>query len=392
MIDATGAWLRRHPLVVDGALALAVFVYTLPLVRAAVPIGVPVVVVLGVVAAECAAFLWCRERPVVGFAVIVATFAVQVALGIGVLPTVVVMFLALYRVAATVERWLSVLAAGVIALAVGLAAVRWDDPEFATPELGSVLLVIASVWVWGSVVGLRRAYVGALEARAIQLEQDQENQRRIIVATERARIAREIHDIVSHGLSVVVVLAGGAAANVRSDPEGAAEAMGNVEDVARQGLSEMRRMLNVLRDDEPGSRTPAPGLGQLARLVEEARSAGTPIELSTAGTERGLPAGVDLVVYRVVQEALTNARKHGGPELSRVEVRMTAHDDRVEVSVADDGRGHTGDPPNGVDAGGHGLVGMRERVTAYGGAVRAGPRPGGGFEVSATVPIDGGTG
>lgn len=389
MIGSTGAWLRRHPAVVDGALVAAVLLYSLPLVRAAVPSGVPVGVVLAVVAVECATFLLCRHRPVAGFAAVVAAFGVQLALDIGFLPSAAMMFLALYRVAVTVDRRLSVLAAFVVTLAMALATARWDNPDFATPELGSVVLLIASIWVWGSAVGLRRAYVDALEARAIQLEQDQENRRQIIVATERARIAREIHDIVSHGLSVVIVLAGGAAASARQDPDRAAEAMGEAEDVARQGLVEMRRMLDVLREDEPGSQAPAPGLAQLDGLVDDTRAAGTPVELAVAGTERDLPAGVDLVVYRIVQEALTNARKHGGPGLTQVEVRLTVHDDRVDVSVADDGRGSAAFPVADLHGGGHGLIGMRERVTAYGGSVRVGPRAGGGFEVRATVPLEG---
>ncbi|MBW0103611.1 sensor histidine kinase [Pseudonocardia sp. KRD291] len=364
-----------------------VFLYTLPLLRAAVPGWFPPIMGVVLAAGLCAPHLACRSRPLVGFGAVVGAFGIQLVLGVGFLPADVMLCLALYRVAVRRSRQISVAAAAVVALSAVLATVRWDDPDFGTPELGSTLVLVVSVWIWGSMIGVRRAYVAALEDRAAQLERDQENRNRIVVATERARIAREMHDVVSHSLSVVVVMAEGAAVSVRSDPDRAEQAMRTVENTGRTALLEMRRMLGVLRDGGPGSEAPQPGLGQLGALVDDARASGAPVELTTHGTSRALPAGVDLAVFRIVQEALTNARKHAGPNLTRIDVHVQVDDAAVEVRVGDDGRGPSTGGRAGELSGGHGLVGMRERIAAYGGQLRVGARSGGGFEVSASVPL-----
>jgi signal transduction histidine kinase len=228
--------------------------------------------------------------------------------------------------------------------------------------------------------------VDGLKERARQLEREKESQARIVAAEERARIAREIHDIVSHSLSVVVVMAEGASLKMRTEPERAEKAMLTVRDTGRNALTEMRRMLDVLRDGEPESHKPQPGIAQLGPLIEGSRASGLPVEMTLQGEPVEVTAGVDLVVYRVVQEALTNARKHAGPLLSKVAVQLRYEDDSLEVQITDDGQGpsaHPGSEPGG----GHGLVGMCERVAAYGGKLRTDPRPGGGFEVVATLPI-----
>lgn len=386
MTGRAGAWMRTHPRAIDSAVAALVFVYTLPMVREAVlPAAVPTAAGVVLAAVLCGSYLLCRRRPLAGFGAVIGVVGVQLVLGIGVLPADVMILLALYRVALDRSRSTS-LATGVVAgITVVVATLRWDNPGIATSELVSTLLLIVSIWIWGSMIGIRRAYVAALEDRAAQLARDQENQNRIIVATERARIAREIHDTVSHGLSVVVVLAQGAAVNVHNDPDRAQQAMRTVESSGRTALAEMRQMLHVLRDDEPGSQAPSPGVEQLEKLVDDARTAGAPVELTYRGTDRALPAGVDLTVYRIVQEALTNARKHAGPALTRIDVGLTVDDSGVEVRIRDDGAG----PPPSRRCGGHGLIGMRERVAACGGELQAGRANGGGFEIIATVPIGG---
>lgn len=384
MTRRPGAWVRTHPRAIDSAVAVLVFVYTLPMVREAVlPAAVPTVAGVVLAAVLCGAYLLCRRRPLTGFGAVAGVIGVQLVFGIGFLPADVMILLALYRVGLDRSRSTSLAMAVVVGIAVVVATLRWDNPHFATSEAVSTILLVGSVWIWGSMVGIRRAYMAALEDRAAQLARDQENQNRIIVAAERARIAREIHDIVSHGLSVVVVMAQGAAAKVHTDPDRALQAMRTVESSGRTSLAEMRSMLHVLRDDEPGSQAPSPGVEQLGMLVDDARAAGSPVELTCHGTDRALPAGVDLTVYRIVQEALTNARRHAGPDLTRIDVGLTVDDSGVEVRIRDDGVG----PPSGRRDGGHGVVGMRERVVACGGELHVGQAPGRGFEIIATLPI-----
>ncbi|WP_458788574.1 sensor histidine kinase [Pseudonocardia nantongensis] len=383
MMRGPGAWVRKRPRAIDSAVAALVFLYTLPMVRAAVPPPVPTIAGVLLAAVLCGSYLLCRRRPLAGFGAVVAVVGVQLVLGIGFLPADIMILLALYRVALERSRSTSVAVAVVAGITVVVATLRWDNPYFATSEAVSTILLVVSVWIWGSMVGIRRAYVAALEDRAAQLARDQENQNRIIVAEERSRIAREIHDIVSHGLSVVVVMAQGAAAKVHTDPDRAQQAMRTVESSGRTALADMRSMLHVLRDDEPGSQAPPPRIEQLGLLVDDARTAGSPVELTCRGTDRALPAGVDLAVYRIVQEALTNARKHAGPDLTRIDVGLTVDDSGVEVRIRDDGVG----PPSGRRHGGHGVIGMRERVAACGGELQVGQAPGGGFEIIATLPI-----
>lgn len=376
-------WVRKHPRVVDATVTALVFVYTLPMVRAAVAPPLPMVTGVVLAVLLCGSYLLCRHRPLTGFLSVVGVIGVQLVLNIGFFPADVMILFALYRVALD-RGWRTSVATGVVtAITVIVATLRWDNPEFATSELVSTLLLVVSIWLWGSMSGIRRAYVAALEDRAAQLARDQENQRRIIVAEERARIAREIHDIVSHGLSVVVVLSQGAAVKAHTDPDRAQQAMRTVESRGRMALAEMRWMLQVLRDGEPGSQSPPPGVAQLETLVDDARASGSPVTLSCRGTDRALPAGVDLTVYRIVQEALTNAHKHADSSLTRVDVELTVEDTGVEVRIRDDGAG----PPSGRGSDGHGLIGMRERVAACGGELQAGHATGGGFEVHATIPI-----
>lgn len=234
-------------------------------------------------------------------------------------------------------------------------------------RIGDLLLLASAVvlaWSWGTFVRARRTFIAAEQQRAVE--------------RERTRIARELHDIVSHGLSATVLLAEGAAAQVHTDPDRAEQAMLRVRDTGRNSLGEMRRMLAVLRDDEPAPDLPQPGVADLERLVEDARGTGLPVVL--ASTARDLPAGLDVTVYRLVQEALTNVRKHAGEGVSRVDVVVEDRGPETVVRVSDDGAG-----PVGSGSSGRGLVGMRERVQAYAGTLRAGSRATGGFEVEAVL-------
>lgn len=243
----------------------------------------------------------------------------------------------------------------------------------------------------GDSIRTRRAYYAQLEERAARLEKEREAQSKVAVAAERARIARELHDVVAHNVSVMVVQADGAAYVMDASPEQARQALETISGTGRQALAEMRRLLGVLRTGEPGEENdyvPQPDVEQIDELVEQVRGAGLPVDFKVVGSPRQLPSGVELTAYRIVQEALTNTRKHGGPDVG-ASVRLTYFDDGLGLLVEDDGRGAQREmyQDGGADGSGHGLIGMRERVGMVGGTLDAGPRPGGGFRISALLPL-----
>ncbi len=221
----------------------------------------------------------------------------------------------------------------------------------------------------------RRAEERVVETEAIA---------RRAVDDERSRITRELHDVLAHSVSVMTVQASAVRRLLTPEQEREREALMTVEETGRQALAEMRRLLGIMRTEtEPAALAPQPGLGTLPELVEQVRQSGLPVELTVEGTPVKLPAGVDLSAYRIVQEALTNTLKHAGPAHAWVAVRYAGED--VEIEVANDGNSQ-----NAGEGGGHGLVGMRERVALCGGELESGPRPGGGFKISARLPVAGG--
>jgi len=238
-------------------------------------------------------------------------------------------------------------------------------------------LIVASPWLAGRTVRSRH-----LRAAAIEREQEQREQ--VAVGDERARIARELHDVVAHSVGVMVVQAQGARRVLDRDPDRAREALGAIEHTGRTALEEMRRSLGVLRrDGAEATLAPQPGMDGLSALVEHTRHAGLTVEVALEGETRPLAPGVDLSAYRIVQEALTNAVKHASGAHARVTVRYGEHE--LELEVADDGPGVSDNGPR--RGSGHGLVGMRERVALYGGELRAGPGGDGGFVVHARLPL-----
>ena len=233
-------------------------------------------------------------------------------------------------------------------------------------------------------VGIPIAVGRAVYNRRRRLREDRERMAHDAVAEERARIARELHDIVAHAMSVMVVQAGAARTVVERDPAQAVQALRRIEETGRTGMAEMRRLIGVLKaDDDAGGLMPQPGLGQLDRLVDTVRGAGLPVETVIEGSPRPLPPGVDLTAYRIVQEGLTNVLKHAGGAHARATVRYDT--DSIGIEVADDGRGAVGDPTDGA---GHGLIGMRERVAVFDGTLETGARAGGGFVLRARIPLD----
>ena len=242
-------------------------------------------------------------------------------------------------------------------------------------------ILFGIVWTSGSALGRKFEEADEAKERAARAEREREQRARTAVAEERARIARELHDVVGHSVSVMTVQASGVRRLLRPDQDREREALLVVERTGREALAEMRRMVGVLRrPEEAPALAPQPSLDHLSRLVEQAREAGLPVELRIEGEAIQLPAGVDLTAYRLVQEGLTNVVKHA--EATRAEVLVNYGDGYVEVTVRDDGKG----VGNG-DGGGHGLVGMRERVSVYGGEIDAGPQTGGGYRLRAKLPL-----
>ena len=242
------------------------------------------------------------------------------------------------------------------------------------------LVLIGSVTALGLYVGTRRAYVEQLAVRAERAEQEREELAAQAAVDERARIARELHDVIAHHVSLMVVQSGALRRRVDA-ADATAPVLDSIATTGREALAEMRRLLGVLRPDAtPAERTPQPGLSEIADLAQQVRSGGLEVTLAIDGDPRPLSPGLELAAYRIVQESLTNVVKHAGAR--RAEVRVRYGDDAVELAILDDGDG----PRTPADPGGHGLVGMRERVGLYGGTLSAGAREGGGFAVEARLP------
>ncbi|MEV5569621.1 sensor histidine kinase [Spirillospora sp. NPDC052269] len=329
--------------------------------------------------------VWRRRWPRATFAVVSLVSFVQWLVSTQVLVANGTVLMGLYAVTAYCSfRW------GLVAMGVTAVGAVLESYQQASGELrvmrGSLFpfaVVILAVWVLGLHMRTRRAYLRELEERAERLEHERDTEIQMARNAERARIAREMHDVVAHNVSVIVVQADGAAYAIDTDPGRARQALEAISSTGRTALAEMRRLLGVLREEAAGQAyAPQPGLAQLDDLVEQVRTAGLPVTLERTGSASEVSEGRALTIYRIVQEALTNALKHGGP---RTSARVTLHygDDEVTVEVVDDGRGAAA-PDDGH---GHGLVGMRERAAVYGGEVDAAPRPGGGFAVKARIPV-----
>ena len=297
---------------------------------------------------------------------------------------------AIYTVAAHVPLPEAIVAAGIYVVGMTLSLIGFSRDtglplDVLLADFLVNLLALVLAWTVGVTIRTRRAYVASLEARAELLEREREDNARLAVALERGRIAREMHDVVAHNVSVVVVQAAAAERLLETDPERARQAMRDVATTGRQALTEMRRLLGVLRDDAASDDMgPQPGVAELRALADTVEDAGLQVELSVQGEERALPASAALSVYRIVQEALTNSLRHAGPARARVILRYLP--DALEVQVSDNGSGGSAAP---ADHSGHGLIGMRERVALFGGELTAGPRPEGGYAVVARIPTGG---
>ncbi|MDQ3879636.1 MAG: sensor histidine kinase, partial [Chloroflexota bacterium] len=327
--------------------------------------------------------VWRRTAP---RAVLAATLALEIAIPLfddpstGFAPSI-----ALFTVAVMCDRWVSI--AGLVPTTIAAFVLTYTGPASETGSIpraiGSALLTIA-LWAVGAYVQTRRRYLRELRARAEYLEREREQLARIAVIEERTAIARELHDIVAHSVSVMLVAVRGARDVLHTSPDVADATLARVEASGEQSVGELRRILALLREPEQDAESrPQPSIAELKSLVADHRAGGLPVELEIVGEPRALPDGVELSVYRIVQEALTNVLKHSTPR--RVNVTLAFRDSALEVEVLDDGAPAPASADNG---GGHGIVGMRERVSLLGGQLETGRRPGAGFRVAAILPIE----
>lgn len=328
------------------------------------------------------ALAWRRRAPVTVLMISCAAAIAFHAAGYDVRLNEVAPLLALYTVAGLRSPAVSIPCVLPPAVSFWHAAFLGPD-EFAWPNLAQTSIMVAVAWTFGNSTRMLVARNRRLAHLSERLREEQGDKARRAVTEERVRIARELHDVVAHHMSVIVIQAGLARYVLGSDPATARVALTTIADTGSEAMGEMRRLLSVLRidvDDDAYGYDPAPGLQRLDQLVERVRSAGLPVEVSITGTVRALAPGIDLCAYRVVQECLTNVLKHAGPATARVSLHYGTE---LELRVTDDGRGAAATP----EGNGHGLIGMRERVKLYKGTVAAGSKPSGGFEVVVTLPL-----
>lgn len=326
--------------------------------------------------------------PLAALTVSVAAISLHIAIGyegvpVGTFAALVI----LYSAASLTEMRRALLAA--LVTAVGLVIYFTTDRG----DPGAIAFLTTSAtyvaaWGLGIYARSRRAYTNVVEERARLLEREREVRAREAVADERARIARELHDMVGHALNLIVIQSGGAQRVLESKPELVRDSLASIESTGRQALTDMERMLGMLRatEEADGELSPQPGLSDVERLAAGVSEAGLPVKVKVDGTPVALPASVDLSAYRIIQEALTNALKHAGPARAAVNIRYGS--DSLDLEILDDGQGVSAD---GDDhrGGGRGLIGMKERVGLFGGELTAGPRPEGGFRVHVRLPFAG---
>ncbi|WP_405781391.1 sensor histidine kinase [Streptomyces sp. NBC_00859] len=403
-----GDWLRAHPVALDAVLALGVLVCMT--IGSFADTGGPDgptfgtrspefrSVVLMVVGA--AALVLRRRSPMPVLAVTGAVTMVELVAGEPPAPVAMSAVIALYTVASRTDRpttW----RVGLLTMAVLTASAMCFSrtPWYSQENLG-IFAWTGMASAAGDAVRSRRAFVDAIRERAERAERTRDEEARRRVAEERLRIARDLHDVVAHHIALVNVQAGVAAHVMDKRPDQAKEALAHVREASRSALNELRATVGLLRQsgDPEAPTEPAPGLAVLDELVDTFRNAGLPVEVACGHEGAGMPAAVDLAAYRIIQEALTNVRKHAGPG-ARAEVSVVRVGPAVEVTVLDNGAGADGAlGPEGsghgtrADGGGHGLIGMRERAVALRGSCSAGPRYGGGFRVQAILPVTAGAG
>jgi len=338
------------------------------------------------IAGQTVPLIWRRRAPVTVLAIIVAAFIIDRGMDYPDSWALFGIAFAIYTIGSQLPPRRSLLIGGitldVVLLWTVVGIFVYDVEPFAL--IGEIALLGLPLLI-GRETYHRQQRMLALERRAIQAEHEREQQATDAVTNERVRIARELHDVVAHEITVMTIQSAAAKRILAEDPDRAQEAMSSAEAAGHRALTEIRRLLGMLRTADPKARDPQPGLGALPRLVDHMNRAGLTTELYMTGDVRPLPLGVDLNAYRIIQESLTNTLKHGGPDVS-AEIEVAYDDDSLSIEVRDDGRGAAAIPPP-PDTPGQGLVGMHERAALLDGALAAGPRPGGGYRVTAKIPI-----
>jgi signal transduction histidine kinase len=336
--------------------------------------------------------IWRRTHPELVFFGVSAVAVFQWLIGVPLQGGNAGLLVALYAVSVYGAVRFSRIALAVGGMGVLMATARYNssnDWKQQFTMMVSLGAVVFGVWAFGERRRTRGLYVQQLEERAAQLERDRDREATLAVSNERTRIAREIHDVVAHGLSIMIVQADGGLYAADASPEQAKKALATIGDTGRASLTEMRKMLGLLKQDaqpelDPNQPRPQPGVSSLPELIENVRQTGLSVDYQVTGTPRDLPALLGLTAYRIVQEGLTNTLKHAGPG-AQTSVLLDYGREMLTVVVTDDGRG-AGLAP-GSDPG-HGLIGMRQRASISGGTVNAGPKVGGGYEVIARLPYN----
>jgi len=365
-------WLHRHPWLVDLSivgLLLAVGV------GAAVENRHSEATAVALSVAETLPLCVRRRFPVAIVVVVTAVVLAMIAVGVWLVP--LPLGVALYTLTSVREQRAERAVGFASILAVAIAVLAAGSLDFGAGAARVVFLIAAAVL--GDSIGSRRAYVREIEEKAARLERERESEARRAAAEEQARIARELHDIVAHALSVIVVQAGAADDAFELDPARAREPIRAIDSAARAALADLRRVLGILQS--PAEYEPQPGLDQLDRLIDQVRATGLRVSLEIEGSPRPLSAAVELSAFRIVQEALTNSLKHAAAEQVRVRIR---YGDKLELEIRDDGAAAV---TKAGGTAGSGLIGMRERVALLGGVLAAGAVPGGGYRVAAEIPI-----
>jgi signal transduction histidine kinase len=387
-MDPIGRWLRARPPALVDAL-LAAVVTAVAVAGTAVPrtqhgYRTPDALALAVTAFAGVSLVARRRMPVAVFAITLTASVIYAARGYPAGPALLTVLVSIYTAASRDRRirslWLGVIAAA----AIGAARLLFTGQTLGEVA-GKALGWIGAALFLGWAVANRRAFVAEIRDRAERAERTREHEARRRVDAERLRIARELHDVLAHGISTINVQAGVAAHLIERQPERAGEALVTITRLSKEALAELREILHVLRAvDAPDSRQPAAGLAQLDALIERVSSAGVEVRIRVEGEARPLPVTVDMAAYRIIQEALTNVIRHAGR--ATASLALSYADQELIIDVRNDADGH---PPNNGSAGGagYGLIGMRERAASLGGTFKAGPQPDGGFRVSATLPM-----
>jgi signal transduction histidine kinase len=369
-------------------LLAAVAAYAAVILTKEVIVGAPTIwatVVVSLAALYGAVLVFRRVAPVAVLAVQAVAAVGYVALGLPVFMLGFAVLVSLYTVASRRDWWTALVS--LATAEVLLAVLLWWGPSFpGVPSWVLFAALLGGAWFLGDVVRRWQHAAAAHARRAAELERAREELARLAVTAERVRMARELHDVVAHSMSVIAMHAGSGRLAADRDPAATQEALEVIERSSRDALAEMRRLVTVLRDPAEGSPAlaPMPGLADVHRLVAEVAATGMTVDVLTKGDLARVPDGVSLAAYRIVQEALTNVVRHAGP--THVRLSVMVDEDRVVVEVTDDGTSHAPGRPAPHD-GGHGIAGMRERATLYGGELTAGPTAQGGWRVTGWLPL-----